>query len=66
MMDLPLVDKHYICYVDLRTQDVHTMQDLETSCGLTHVHTRFSQIRKSQFSQKGSILVFGVICRKME
>ena len=47
--------------VDLRIKDVHTVLELATLCGLTHVHTVFSRItctcRCSQFSQKLSILV---------
>ena len=42
-----------IRYVNLGTQDVHTMHVLETLCGLTHVHTNFSRIRKiSLFSKR--------------
>ena len=47
----------YIPYVDQRTKNDKTLQELETLCELTHVHTRFSRIRKSKFTQKGSILV---------
>ena len=40
-----VVSKCYIPSVDLITKDVHTMKTLETVCGLTHIHTRFSRIK---------------------
>ena len=48
-----------IPYADLRTQDVHTMQAIETLCGLTLIHTStqgFHQLENLNFLKKEAFL----------